>query len=193
MVTTVPVPSVLSVVVEAPAVVAEASPSLSTRLTRALGTLSLLGSAFGLLLTAWYGLATVASGALPFVNLLWTGALCGGVALCFAWGVGTGIALRRQHPAALWAALPFWLLQVPIVSSPLATLSLYSGLAVPVTVMFQDGVNFYAGINLGSGFETFFLNPAAPWGFGINLFAVAAVVFLTVRLLQEKWSTIPGR
>ena len=93
----------------------------------------------------------------------------------------------------MWAALPFWLVQVPIVSSPLATFAVFTGLGIPVTFMVQNGVHLNLGFNFGASYEAMLLNPGAPIGFGINLFAVAVVALLAGCLLKKVWPTIPER
>lgn len=193
MVTAVPVSDVLPVAVEDAVPAAAAERSLADRALRTVGTISVLGSGVGVLVTGWLYTVLFASTGLPAAAFVVSLVLNIAATLYFVWGIGAGMSLRRLRPGAMWAALPFWLVQVPIVSSPLATFAVFTGLGIPVTFMVQNGVHLNLGFNFGASYEAMLLNPGAPIGFGINLFAVAVVALLAGCLLKKVWPTIPER
>lgn len=193
MVTAVPVSDVLPVAVEDAVPAAAAERSRADRALRSVGTISVLGSGVGVLVTGWFYIALFASTGLTAAAFVVTLLINIAATLYFVWGIGAGVALRRQRPGAMWMALPFWLLQVPIVSSPLASFAVYTGLGIPVTFMVQNGWLLNFGFNFGASYEAMFLNPGAPIGLGVNLFAVAVVALLAGCLLKKVWPTIPER
>jgi hypothetical protein len=147
---------------------------------RILGVLALGGSFLGLALGISLAFAPGTSVlarlfCLPFIGL-------------YCWGVWCGLRMIEEPDAALRSNRIFWALQIPYFMSPIAGYFFASGSLIFVTFRPHD-LNFGALWRLGSQFEYSLLQLDKPLTIGINLFALAVVVFLTVQLRKEPTSS----
>lgn len=98
-----------------------------------------------------------------------------GMAL-YAWGMACGVALLESQPRAEHANFWFWLVQVPIFTSPIATYFFSAGAVFLVKVDFWPlGIHWNAF--LGSQFSLQ-VGMAQPYGFGINFLALGICYWL---------------
>lgn len=98
----------------------------------------------------------------------------------YAWGVACGVALFEDSPRAEHANFWFWLVQVPILTSPLASYLFTSGAFALVKINFWPP-GYAANAMIGSQFN-FSFNSSAPWGIGVNLLALGICWWLWRRL-----------
>lgn len=143
---------------------------------RVLGVLALGGSFLGIALGVSLALAPGASFLARFFCIPFIGLYC--------WGVWCGLRMIEEPDTALRSNRIFWALQIPYFMSPIAGYFFASGSLLFVTFRPYD-LNFGALWRLGSQFEYSLLQPDKPLTIGINLFALAVVVFLTVQLRKE--------
>ena len=99
----------------------------------------------------------------------------------YCWGAWCGLRLIEGDESSLRANRLFWALQIPYFMSPIAGYFLASGFLVYVTFRPSD-INVGAFFRLGSQFEYSLLQADKPLTFGLNLFAIAAVVVLTLQI-----------
>ena len=94
----------------------------------------------------------------------------------YAWGMWCGVQMLERHPHALRNNFRFWVIQIPILHSSVLSGLFSSGLSVDVWVQFvPPNINFFAWV--GSRFELS-INQPKPLALGVNLVALAVVVFL---------------
>lgn len=128
---------------------------------RTLGLLDIGGSSLGItvaLMQAWQTESTL-------------GLLLVGIALAmYVCGMACGVALFEHHPRAERANFWFWLVQVPIISSPLISYMFTAGAFALVRVNFWP-FGYSANAMLGSQFN-FTLGTQVPWGIGVNAVAL---------------------
>lgn len=140
---------------------------------RVLGVLTLGGGFLGLTLVLSVLMSSGQSLSnqillLPFVAL-------------YCWGIQCGVLLLESHRRSLRASRLFWILQIPYFMSPIGGFFFANGLFVCITIRpFESGGNFLA--RLGSQFEVSLLQPDKPFEIGINLVAIAVVVYLGSQL-----------
>ena len=95
--------------------------------------------------------------------------------------VASGLVFSQDQrkSAFLFASL---ILQIPWVSSPVFSYRFTAGLHATVGVV---GGNWIGGISLGSDWQCA-LFQQAPWGFGLNLFAVFMLILLAQSVRTSK-------
>lgn len=105
------------------------------------------------------------------------------LSLLFSLGIIGGLALAEEKRAGVRLSAIYQLLQVPIVSSPLLTWRLMSGLELSVIWWKHEAV--FNG-RLGAHAVFTFRRPD-PWGIGVNLLPLAIFVYLlwTLRKREE--------
>lgn len=156
----------------------EAAVSVPGFVPVALGLIGIGGAAWGLV-----GVAAVFANGWPGVL---SAALIAGMASVFVFGAYVGILALRRTPGWLRKNTVFWVLQVPVFSSPLVSYALACGGFFTVWLQlyppFRIGTNFLVG-------STFTINLffKAPVVVGANLLALAVVLYLT--RLQAKSAT----
>lgn len=134
---------------------------------RILGILTLGGGAVGFTVAA--SLLTTLSG----MNAV----LCVAIIALYAWGVWCGIKMLECQPGWEGPAIGYWMAQIPAFGSPLLGYFVSSGFHVTTTMQFspwQFDINFL----VGSTFSYSFMHPEQPWLVGVNLFALAVVMWL---------------
>jgi hypothetical protein len=125
-----------------------------------------LGAAIAIGLLISPGMALLARALiLPFIAL-------------YCWGAWCGLRLLEGDMSSLRANRLFWALQIPYFMSPVAGYFFASGFFLYVTFRPSD-IYFGAFFRLGSQFDYSFLHADRPLAFGLNLFAIAALVLLT--------------
>ena len=91
--------------------------------------------------------------------------------LCLV-GIYCGVLLLERDSRSFRLAIPFWLLQVPLVTHPVVTFSFYTGARFDFTV---SGSGVF-GISPGVGSQlVFYLRDTAPAAIGINILALVVV------------------
>lgn len=105
----------------------------------------------------------------------------------YAWGIACGVALFEHKPGAELANFRFWLVQVPILSSPMVSYVFMSGAFVLVKVDFWPP-GYAANAYLGSQFN-FSIGTSAPWGIGVNLLALGICWWLWRQLEPSRPAT----
>jgi hypothetical protein len=154
----------------------EAAVTLPSWLSTTIGLVGIAGAAWGLLALS----ALVFQSGISISKLV-IGALFG--ALYVFSGYSGVLALRRSRGWLHFNVLS-WLLQVPILSSPLITYTFASGgLAIAWLQIYPPihvGINFF----LGSTFKFNLLERSDPFTLGVNLAALAITVFL-IRIQKQ--------
>ena len=139
---------------------------------RVLGVLALGGSFLGLVL----GSALLVSTKSLLAQFLTVPFLC-----MYLWGIWCGIALLEQRHNSTRDNVMFWFVQIPYLTSSIAGYSFASGSLVYVTYMPSSSSSGLL-YRFGSQFEYSLLKSGTPFVFGVNLFALAVVLWLTYRL-----------
>jgi hypothetical protein len=139
-------------------------------LRRTAGTLTLGGSAVGIALIA----LALLSSPQPIGTLVVYGLF---IAL-FAVGIVVGVWLLESDRRGVVWGVPYWCLQIPLVSSSLISYQFATGAFINVAVTGDAKLQFNAQV--GSNF-TFVLLSDAPLLIGVNVFAVAMSVLLWKR------------
>jgi len=103
---------------------------------------------------------------------------------CYGIFVGLRLGEGKESDAHLAA---YYCLQVPFISSPLASYHFTSGFYVAAGII-GGGIN--ASFRLGSEWHVSFLQPA-PWGIGVNFFALAIVLILILKKRPDRPVEIP--
>jgi hypothetical protein len=139
---------------------------------RVLGILALGGSFLGLVLGSALLVSTESLLArcllVPFLGL-------------YAWGIWCGTCLLEQRQNSVRANVMFWVVQIPYLTSPIAGYKFASGSLLYVTYSpstSSPGLLY----RFGSQFEYSLLKVGTPFVFGINVLALAVVIWLTYRL-----------
>ncbi|OAL60663.1 hypothetical protein A6R74_18260 [Halomonas sp. ALS9] len=96
---------------------------------------------------------------------------CIGFLLLYAWGVWCGIQLIENHAKAARSNFRFWLVQVPLFSSPLLGYFFASGAFFTVWIGL-DTWDYSFNFVLGSSFQYSFLNSYFPPFVGVNILAL---------------------
>lgn len=106
----------------------------------------------------------------------------GGTVAIFLWGLWCGFRMLEGHPSALRGNRNFWLLQVPVLHSPLLSYALFSGAQLKATFNFST-LAFDADwsllaarltFDLGTGRHTFIV--------GVNVVALLAALYLSTKV-----------
>lgn len=103
--------------------------------------------------------------------------ICAAFAALYSWGIYCGIQLLEGRPNAVHVNRAFWLAQVPTFGSPLASYVFNCGFHLTAVVQFAP---FKASANFlfGSRFTFTLFQSGTTLFFGVNLFALAIVLFL---------------
>ena len=99
-----------------------------------------------------------------------------GFIVLYGWGVFIGLRLS-EGPAPLSHLRGYFGFQVPFISSPIYVYQFCSGFHF-TTSLIQSSLQWE--LRLGSEMQFAFLG-SAPWGFGVNLFALAILILLYSR------------
>jgi hypothetical protein len=137
---------------------------------RVLGVLALGGAFTGVVLL----LATLMQDATWFTRLLLLPVLA-----FYAWGIVCGIQMLEGSPDAIESNTWYWIVQIPCVVTPLIGGFLTSGASVTIGLQSIDPLLFWA-VNLGTRYK-FAVFDGSPITVGVNLLAVAAVIWLKHR------------
>lgn len=111
--------------------------------------------------------------------------------LAYAWGIWIGIRVLEGSPRSAQIALPYWLIQVPTFSSPIAGYFFTSGFHSTLAFEFVP-LKLNASFLLGSTFTYSLFSSDKPWSLGVNLFA-AVVAFLLYKKAYPKTPADPLR
>ena len=95
----------------------------------------------------------------------------------YAWGVWCGVKLFESQPNALRYNRRFWLIQVPVLNSPLLAYSMASGFHLTLSL---DLTPFNLGFNflVGSTFNFSLFQWDQPLSFGVNVFAFGIYLWM---------------
>ncbi|AXK71260.1 hypothetical protein DWG18_02450 [Lysobacter sp. TY2-98] len=104
-------------------------------------------------------------------------------AALYAWGLWCGVRMLEGSPDAERKNLIFWLVQVPVFSSPVLGYFFANGFHLTVSVQ-ASPLNFNANFFLGSTFTYSLLQSDKPWILGVNLFALGVALWL-VRVMRR--------
>ena len=97
----------------------------------------------------------------------------------FAWTLLTGTRLWRGDPRGKKWAKILYAAQIPILTVPGFTYEYYTGLLIGVV---GGRVQSNLKLEFGAGLTLYFATRISDLVYGINLFAVAAFVYLVIRL-----------
>lgn len=135
---------------------------------RTLGILTLGGGAVGVTVTLTALLATAS--VLTWIIII-------AFAAIYAWGTWIGLQLIESQPKAEHSALTYWILQVPVLGSPVVSYQFANGfLAIASLQLAPVKLNGHAMI--GSQFNFALLQLQSPWLVGVNLFALGVCWWL---------------
>ncbi len=95
----------------------------------------------------------------------------------YIFGIVSGVLLIESdsYQAIKWSSL-YWLIQVPIVMSPLLGYQFASGLILNVWLATAGGSGWY--FSLGSAFGYSMFESFQPWSIGVNIVALLVTVYL---------------
>lgn len=128
---------------------------------RAIGVLTLGGSATGLAVMAAQGLGAAAGG----LTLAIVAAMCA----VFTYGMVVGVLILERNEKSFLLALPFWIAQIPVFESPLLSYALFTGAKFDIVLRADHTVNLeWAG---GAHFALL-LNSSNGWAVGVNVVAI---------------------
>ena len=96
----------------------------------------------------------------------------------YSWGIWCGVRLLERQSDSIRNVIWYWLLQIPVVGSPFFGYFLSSVFHTTVALQFAP-LNVNANFLLGSKFQYSLMQSDQPWLFGVNLFAVAVVWWLS--------------
>lgn len=115
-----------------------------------------------------------------------------GFVALYAWGAWCGVRMLEKHAGAERSNLTYWLLQVPVLTSPVLGYFFASGFHLTVAVQLVP-LKVNASFLLGSTFNYSLIQSGTPVSLGVNVFAlsVAAWLWLQVRDLPPKPSSKP--
>ena len=142
---------------------------LSTVYRRVIGLLTLGGSAFGLAV-----LFQTAVGS-QMVAVLW--AIFAVFALIYAYGIVSGMFILEGHDRGRLMAIPFWIIQIPVLQSTAVTYQLGTGVFFNLVVGASGRVNF--DFQFGSEFQFWLLQPS-EFQIGLNF----AAIFVAYTLIK---------
>lgn len=95
----------------------------------------------------------------------------------YAWGVWCGIRIFEKDATARGCTLKYWIIQIPTFSSPFLGYAFVSGFHLTPSIQlapFAFNINFW----FGSTFTYSLMQSNKPWLLGVNVFAVAVVIWL---------------
>jgi len=147
---------------------------LSSKGMKAISLLLMLGGVLGvgiaIVIDARYLMSPGAKFFSPSV------AIAGVFILLFGWAVWTGIDLWRGRSHALtWARILF-AIQIPTIIVPGFSYEFHVGFIARLMVSSAVRINF--GFNLGSSFNFYVASSIQQFAVGINVFAVAVLIYL---------------
>lgn len=143
---------------------------------RLFGILALGGGATGVSITAQHLLAAGRGINIPILLLI--------IAI-YAWGMWCGLMLLEGRPGIERFNRRYWLVQIPIVSTPIVSGHLWGGTKVTAVLNFWPiDLNFSAAI--GAGFEYSFAQRTNGVALGVNLFAFVIATWLQHIRHQER-------
>jgi hypothetical protein len=101
----------------------------------------------------------------------------------YVWGIWCGVQLLEQHSSAIRNNFWFWLIQIPILQSPLLGYTFSAGLFGGVWLQFAPAkINFLGW--MGSRFELS-INQPKPVAIGVNVVALLISVALWRQLRSQ--------
>ena len=101
----------------------------------------------------------------------------------YVWGIWCGVQMLERHPNATRNNFRFWLIQIPILQSPLLSYMFSAGFLAGVWVQFSPGkINFLTWV--GSRFELT-INQPKPIAVGVNVVALLICVALWRQLRSQ--------
>lgn len=89
----------------------------------------------------------------------------------FVYGIVVGVLMLRQHRSGSALALPFWLLQIPVLQSKWLTYELFTGLKVDVLFWQDPDLKLAFNFQFGAQFE-FYIGAGSEFAAGINVIAI---------------------
>jgi hypothetical protein len=135
---------------------------------RLLGILSIGGGGTGFTITLVSALGQ---------RTLMAWVLCAVFLGLFAWGIWCGVRVLEAHPDAVRSLRRFWIAQVPVIATPWVSYTLACGFHATVRLKLAP-LAFDANFALGSTFNGSLLQYDPPTQLGVNLFALAIVIWL---------------
>ena len=138
-------------------------------LRRLVGVLTLGGGFLGIVigLTTLIGDANFASKTIGFL-----------FSALYAWGVWCGIGVLENSADSLTPVRVYWLLQIPYFTSPVLGFHFFGGAWILTAIQTADP-KFLWALQFGNHFAGTVMQPA-PFGIGVNLFAIAVFGLLTL-------------
>ncbi|MFY7865681.1 hypothetical protein [Roseateles sp.] len=134
-----------------------------------LGLLGIGGGAVGLVALG-STIANTAVGAMDGVIMAFAG-------LLYVFGGYCGVAALRKAPGWLHFNQLFWAIQVPVISSPLASYFFATGGFLSIWLQVYPPIHGGFNFMVGSSFTINFF-ASSPVAFGVNVFAAAIAVYL---------------
>ncbi len=128
---------------------------------RLIGTFMLGGSFTGIAVISQTALASELDAATTVIAAVFL--------LLYAYGLVVGLRVLEDQKAAYPLALPFWILQIPVLASPWLTFAMFAGMKVDLTIgpAWKLGFNVQWGAQFG-----FSALSGSPLVVGVNVFAV---------------------
>lgn len=142
---------------------------------RMFGILALGGGTVGFVLTSQYVLSQKG---------LMTWLLCFLAIAIYLWGMWCGLMMLEGRPGALKYNRRYWLVQTPLLQSPLFTWTIWGGAhGTAVLQIWPLKLNFSTGY--GGGFTFNVLHQPNAFAIGVNVLAVVFVAWLAKIEMKE--------
>jgi hypothetical protein len=101
-----------------------------------------------------------------------------GFGAIYGWGMWTGVKLLEQRPGAERSMRRFWMVQIPVLSSPMIGYKLISGFHLTIYLQLAPAFKVGAHFDLGGTFQYSLLQAGEPFIIGVNVFALGIVIWL---------------
>lgn len=138
---------------------------------RILGTITLGGS--------YVGMVVIAAEMMHISNTL-AMLLYAAFLTLYAWGVWCGIRLFENHPSGARMGFWFWLLQVPVLSSPIFGYFFAAGGYITF-ILQPSNWGYHFNFHFGSAFNVSLVESHQPFYVGVNLFALFIALWLATK------------
>jgi hypothetical protein len=138
--------------------------------------LLIVGGALGIALTLWLDISLLSSERVRVFSS--STAITGAFIVLYGWGVWTGIDLWRGRRQAITMAQVLFAMQIPVLNVLGFSYEFHTGLAIRIMVL--GGANLNFNFQLGSSFNFYISSQVPGTAIGVNLFALAILIYLTL-------------
>lgn len=148
------------------------------KLNKLIAAFEVIGGAIGIVMGIW-PLFKMGSVEGPTADVVAYIAICIGFAILYALSLYAGLELWKEKRIGYKLSIFSQALQVPLVASNIVIYNFFSAISLSVLVSeFGPSIKFL----LGNSFSLGFFRPDVPFAFGLNLVALALLIYLVHRL-----------